>query len=261
MIATGLIVLPCSRSSLRDGWRGALALSGSRPRRSSPLRRLPCAACAPVHIVAHARWADLWRPGFHRGVRPRLRRRLHGDGRNSPRGARPLPDAAIDGLNAAYPNAGFLGFPLALVALGQDAMAPSLIATIVTVCVISARPSSSSRLVCSGRRGGCGSCDRSAHRCCATLCSSRRRSACSSRSRDGASPAPVETFLILLSGAASPCALVALGLFLGSRGRAASAPTVRRRCLQSEARRRIPPSRGGSRWRSACRPCSRIRPC
>ncbi|MDT8873348.1 hypothetical protein RAA17_25125 [Komagataeibacter rhaeticus] len=47
-----------------------------------------------------------------------------------------LADAAIDGLNASYANTGFVGFPLVLSLVGDTGMAPTLIATIVTVCVL-----------------------------------------------------------------------------------------------------------------------------
>ncbi|HBR1414061.1 hypothetical protein OW738_25535 [Klebsiella pneumoniae] len=52
------------------------------------------------------------------------------------RRTRHLADAAIDGLNAGYANTGFIGFPLAIVFLGHEALAPTLIATILTVSVL-----------------------------------------------------------------------------------------------------------------------------
>jgi malonate transporter len=52
------------------------------------------------------------------------------------RGGRHLADGAIDSLNAAYANAGFIGFPLCLMALGRDGLAPAIIATIITACIL-----------------------------------------------------------------------------------------------------------------------------
>ncbi|MBE7212978.1 MAG: AEC family transporter, partial [Gluconacetobacter diazotrophicus] len=86
-------------------------------------------------ITAHATWAEIWQPGFILafslgtaavfGLTLLLRRR-----------GRPLADAVLDGLNAAYANTGFIGFPLVAVTIGAKALAPTLIATIMTVCVV-----------------------------------------------------------------------------------------------------------------------------
>src|SRR4051794_24397194 len=87
-------------------------------------------------IVATARWSDVWQPAFAAvfglGVAaifiPTLVLRL--------RRPRHLAAAAIDGLTASYANTGFMGFPLVMVALGREAMAPTLVATILTACVL-----------------------------------------------------------------------------------------------------------------------------
>ncbi|SOE93194.1 Membrane transport protein [Burkholderia sp. D7] len=50
--------------------------------------------------------------------------------------SRHLADASLDGLNAAYPNAGFIGLPLCLLAFGHASLAPAVIAMILTVCVL-----------------------------------------------------------------------------------------------------------------------------
>lgn len=50
--------------------------------------------------------------------------------------SRHLADASLDGLNAAYPNTGFVGLPLCLLAFGHASLAPAVIATIMTVCVL-----------------------------------------------------------------------------------------------------------------------------
>lgn len=168
-------------------------------------------------IVAHARWADIWQPGFivafgvGSGVvfsittLVRLRRPRH------------LADAAIDGLNAAYANTGFIGFPLAVAALGRDTLAPTLIATIMTVCVLFAvaivlieigLQSETSKGALALKVGR--SLVKNPLLIAPVLGAFIPLS--------GATlPAPVETFLTLLGGAASPCALVALGLFLAAK--------------------------------------------
>ncbi len=87
-------------------------------------------------IVAHVRWDDIWQLAFIGAfglsalavfaltIILRLRRSRH------------LADATLDGLNAGYANTGFIGLPLAAIVLGEQALAPTLIATILTVCVL-----------------------------------------------------------------------------------------------------------------------------
>lgn len=52
------------------------------------------------------------------------------------RRTRHLADAALDALNASYANTGFIGFPLVIVFLGHEALAPTLVTTIQTVSVL-----------------------------------------------------------------------------------------------------------------------------
>ena len=47
-----------------------------------------------------------------------------------------MVDASIDGLNAAYANAGFIGLPLCLAAFGRESLPAATIAMIMTVCVL-----------------------------------------------------------------------------------------------------------------------------
>ncbi|KAB1074308.1 AEC family transporter [Methylobacterium planeticum] len=169
-------------------------------------------------VMAHTRWDEIWQPGFIAvfglsslavfGLTVLIRRRRL-----------PLADAAIDGLNAGYPNTGFMGFPLALVALGRDALAPTTIAAIMTVCVVFAAAIVLIEIGLQGRaRGGtlvrkvAGSLVRNPLLVAPALGALVPAAGL-------AVPLPAETFLKLLGGAASPCALVGLGLFL-AQGRA-----------------------------------------
>ena len=217
MLSTLTVVLPIF-ALIFVGW-GARRSGVLGPNSTSELNRFVVYLALPAllfDIIGHASWADVWQPGFIAtfGVSTavifvlallvRLRRPLH------------LADAAIDGLNASYANTGFIGFPLALVALGRGALAPTLVATIITVCVLFAAAiilieiglqteARRSRLVLKVGR-------------------SLLRNPLLMAPLLGALipifgvtiPAPVETFLKLLGGAASPCALVALGLFLAT---------------------------------------------
>ena len=88
-------------------------------------------------MMAHAGWATFWQPGFIAAFGLSCARRVRADRVAADRrGARPLADASIDGLNAAYANTGFIGLPLCLVVFGRDSLALATIATILTVCVL-----------------------------------------------------------------------------------------------------------------------------
>jgi malonate transporter and related proteins len=175
-------------------------------------------------IMANAKPAEIWQPGFIIAFTSgcavifgatlcwRVAKGRH------------LADAAIDGLNASYANTGFIGFPLVLSLVGDTGMAPTLISTILTVCVLFA-------VAIILIEGGLQS-------------ETRRRDIAIKTARSLAKnpllvapalgalvmlsgvslPAPAHAFLKLLGGAASPCALIALGLFLaGTKAGEASA--------------------------------------
>ncbi|MBW4022396.1 MAG: AEC family transporter [Proteobacteria bacterium] len=168
-------------------------------------------------IMAHASWATLDQPAFAAvftlscfivfGLTILLRLR----------GPRHLADVSIDGLNAGYGNTGFIGFPLSLIVFGRGSLGLTTIAAIITVCLLFAvaiviieiglqtelRPAHLFFKV-----GG--SLIRNPLLVAPVLGSCWAATGI-------AMPASGETFLHLLGDAASPCALVALGLFLGER--------------------------------------------
>ncbi|MFC3694795.1 AEC family transporter [Chenggangzhangella methanolivorans] len=168
-------------------------------------------------IVAHARPEDIWRPGFAAAfglgvavifcltVALRLRRPRH------------LADAAIDGLNAAYANVGYIGFPLVLVAIGREALAPTLVASLITVCGVFAV---AIVMIEVGLQT-----ERNRGRLIVKVSGSLAKNPLLVAPALAAVfpvfglilPGPADTFLKLLGGAASPCALVALGLFLAAK--------------------------------------------
>ncbi|MDB5830398.1 MAG: transporter [Caballeronia sp.] len=140
--------------------------------------------------------------------------------------SRHLADASLDGLNAAYPNAGFIGLPLCMLAFGHASLAPAVIATIMTVCVLFAVAIVLIELGLQTEK-----------KLVATLGKVVRSLVtnpllfapfagwlCSGAGLTISGGA--DTFLKLLGAAASPCALVALGLFLAGKSEGGAAKTT-----------------------------------
>ena len=218
MFSTLAVVLPIF-ALIFAGWF-ARRIGALGPNSTTELNRFVIYLALPAllfDIVAHAQWVDIWRPGFVAAfglgammifcLTIFIRRRR----------PRQLADAAIDGLNAGYANTGFIGFPLALVALGREAMAPTLVATIITVCVLFAIAITLIELSVQS--------EKRPKPLVIEVCAALVRNPLLVAPVLGALvppaglsvPGPVESFLKLLGGAASPCALVALGLFLATK--------------------------------------------
>lgn len=225
MLSTLSVVLPVFALILA-GWL-ARRTGVLGPHATTELSRFVVHLAMPAllfDIVAHARWADIWQPGFVGafGLGSAL---TFAFGIALRRRSRPLTDAIIDGLNAGYANTGFLGFPLVLVALGPEASAPTLVGLILTVCVLFAiaivlielslqAEAHPARLALKVGRSLAANPLLVAP-CLGTLVPLLGLGL----------PAPAETFLTLLGAAASPCALVALGLFL-ARERGPARPDI-----------------------------------
>src|SRR3954464_11101078 len=137
MLSTLTVVLPIFALILA-GWL-TRRIGPLSPHATAELNRFVVYLALPAllfDVMAHTHWAEIWQPGFIAvfglsslavfglTVWVRLRRPLH------------LADAAIEHLNAGYANTGFMGFPLALEALGREALAPTTVALIMTVCVV-----------------------------------------------------------------------------------------------------------------------------
>lgn len=217
MLSTLTVVLPIF-ALIFAGWL-ARRLGALGAHATTELNRFVVYLALPAllfDIIAHAKWTDLWQPGFVAAfglgaaliyaltLALRARRPRH------------LADAAIDGLNAGYANTGFIGFPLALVALGREAMAPTLVATIITVCLLFAVAIT---LIEIGQQT-----EQRGRHLVVKVGGALLRNPLLVAPALGALvpiaglnvPVPVDSFLKLLGGAASPCALVALGLFLAA---------------------------------------------
>jgi malonate transporter len=168
-------------------------------------------------IMAHATWHQLYQPAFVAtfalscaGVFVLILavRLLSG---------RHLADASVDAIAGSYPNTGYIGFPLCMIAFGPVSQTPTTIATILVACVLFAI---AIVLIEVGLQT-----ERAPHRLALKVVGSLARNPLIVSPIVGVLlasvhvtlPQSAETFLKLLGGAASPCALVSLGLFLAEK--------------------------------------------
>ncbi len=136
------------------------------------------------------------------------------------RRGRRVAEASIEGLDAGYSNVGFMGIPLCLLVFGPGSMPAAVIATLFTACVLFLF---ALVLVEVDSHGGAGfgRATRKAMR--SLLCSPLLLAPLAGLALGLAGvplPVPAERFASLLGGAASPCALVCIGLFLAQEGAA-----------------------------------------
>ncbi|MCL7996872.1 AEC family transporter [Brucella sp. 21LCYQ03] len=215
MLSTLIVVLPVF-ALIFSGWL-AFKLKILGPHAIAELNRFVVYLALPAllfDIMANTHGSDLWQPGFISVfllssaiafVLPFLVRL---------RGKLSLADNALDGLNAAYPNTGYMGIPLSMIAFGSGVLAATTISIIITVCVTFAF---AIVLIEIGLQT-----EKKPLRLIWKVARSLMRNPLLVAPFLGALmpvtgltiPAPAETFLKMLGGAASPCALVALGLFL-----------------------------------------------
>lgn len=215
MLTTLIVVLPVF-ALIFSGW-GAFKLKILGPHAIAGLNRFVVYLALPAllfDIMANTHGSELWQPGFIAvfllssavafalPFLVRLRGRL------------PLADTALDGLNAAYPNTGYMGIPLSMIAFGSGVLAATTIAIIITVCITFAFAIILIEI-------GLQTEKKPLHLIWKVLRSLIRNPLLVAPALGAATsflglsiPAPAETFLKMLGGAASPCALVTLGLFL-----------------------------------------------
>jgi predicted permease len=190
------------------------------PNSASELNRFVVWLALPALLfdtMAHATWHQLYQPAFVASfsiacvavfaliLALRLRNRRH------------LADASVDAIAASYPNTGYIGFPLGVIAFGEASLTPTTIATILVACVLFAV---AIVLIEIGLQT-----ERTPHKLGLKVLRSLARNplivsplaGVAIASLHVALPASAETFLKLLAGAASPCALVSLGLFLAEK--------------------------------------------
>jgi predicted permease len=128
--------------------------------------------------------------------------------------ATPLTDISLEALGNSYANVGFMGIPLCLVVFGPQSLAPAVVATLLTACVLFG--------ICialiefelqHGQHLG-----KTALKVGRALMRNPLLIAPALGFAWSATGVPlpesIDRFMVLLGNAASPCALIAIGLFL-----------------------------------------------
>ncbi|GGF79788.1 hypothetical protein GCM10007301_44850 [Azorhizobium oxalatiphilum] len=175
-------------------------------------------------VMAGVKWSAIWQPGFIVAFSAgtfgifaiafflRLRR------------GQPAADAAIDGLNAGYANAGFVGFPVCEAVFGRESLALATIAAVITVCALFAV---AMVIIEVGLQS-----EARPHHVALKVGRSLARNPLLISPIAGLAwamtglpiPAPMESLLHMLGGTATTCALMSLGLFLANGARAQGRP-------------------------------------
>ncbi|OZI20249.1 transporter [Bordetella genomosp. 9] len=177
-------------------------------------------------LMAHASWTQLYQPGFVATFglasamvfAATLAWRL--------RAGRHLADASVDAIAASYANTAYIGFPLIVALFGDAGIVPTTVATLMVVSVLFAI---AAMLVEVGLQT-----ERRPHKVGLKVLRGMSRNPLIVAPLAGALaaasglrlPAPAESFLNILGAAATPCALVCLGLFLAEKRPAARTPSA-----------------------------------
>jgi predicted permease len=165
-------------------------------------------------VMAHAGWSDLAQPGFIGAFGLACGLVFYATVGSSLIAGRPLASASIEGLLGSYANTAYIGFPVLLMVFGKESLVPITIASVLTVCVLFA---SAIVLIEIGSQS-----ERRPLRLALKVAGSLTRNPLLIAPVLGVAygatglglPAAADTFLRLLGGAASPLALVVIGLFL-----------------------------------------------
>lgn len=168
-------------------------------------------------IMAHASWQQLDQPNFAAAFGLGCAIVFAGVIVTSMLRGKHLADASIDAIAASYPNTAYIGFPLCTVLFGAASLTPATIATIIIVCVLFAIAIVLIELSLES--------ERRPHIIAIKVGGKLLRNPLILAPLAGVAvaslhltvPGSVESFLKLVGAAASPCALICLGVFLGER--------------------------------------------
>lgn len=122
-------------------------------------------------------------------------------------------EAALHGLNGAYPNTGFMGIPLAIAAYGEAAAVPAIVATVISVLSVALAIVP----IALAQQRDARAADILGRLASALMRNPMIVAPCAGLAWAAgglALPAPIETFTGILGAAAGPCALFSIGLFL-----------------------------------------------
>lgn len=190
------------------------------PTASSELNRFVIWLGLPAlmfQVIAEADWARLWQPGFMAAYALASCAVMFAVMAWRLRAGERVTGASLHGLNACYANVGYMGFPLCEAVFGRESFGLVSLSAITTVGLLFALGIIMMEV---GRQ-------RAAHplRLAGRVGVSVLRSPMVLAPLAGglwaatglALPQPVSATLHMLGGAASPCALVAMGLFFAER--------------------------------------------
>lgn len=171
--------------------------------------------------MAQISWEEIRQPGYIAGSAIAMALVFGISWLTARRDGRRLADASITSLAAAYGNAGYMGIPLCIMVLGEASLPAVIIATLLTACILFAFSivlveldlQRSATLGATLRKVGLAVMKNP------LVCAPLAGLAVSGAGL--ALPSPIVQFTTLLGAAASPCALVTIGLFL-SQGSIAS---------------------------------------
>lgn len=135
------------------------------------------------------------------------------------------PDVIIDSLGTSYANVGFIGIPLCYLAFGADGLPPSVIAMVMTACLLFAVAIVLLETCLHAHAGVLGTVRKVGRSLLRNPIMIAPLAGIAVALSGLALPSGVQQLFKILGGAASPCALVSLGLFLAQPPReGASAP-------------------------------------
>lgn len=164
------------------------------------------------NAMAQISWAEINEPGFFFALLGGMMI-VFGLSFVERRG-RALADRSINGLNASYPNTGYMGIPLCLAAFGPESLPPAVVGTLLTTCALFAVSIVLIEIDLQKEPG----LWRMAKKVALSLARNPLLAAPAMGlvvSGGGFElPSPVARLTSLLAAAASPCALVTIGLFL-----------------------------------------------
>ena len=144
------------------------------------------------------------------------------------RAGRDLTTTSIQALASSYPNAGYMGTPLALIVLGPESLPAVAISSILTICVLMAV----SIIIIEFDRPTRVAIPRLLAQVGKSLLKNPLLVApvagllWSAALGGGTMPDAIDAFLTLLANAASPCALITIGLFLTEQQVGGDVPTI-----------------------------------